>query len=143
MNRTAEIIREIYRLVEELESIYPGRKFTPDGHLVGSIGEAFAAEHYGMTLLPAGAAIHDAEDSEGRRYQIKATGGKSIGLRACPDYLLVLKLHRDGILTEVYNGPGQPAWDASGAMQKNGQRAVGLTKLRALAATLLGSNPAL
>ena len=68
MNRTAEIIREIYRLVEELELIYPGRKFTPDGHLVGSIGEAFAAEHYGMTLLPAGAAIHDAEDSEGRRY---------------------------------------------------------------------------
>ena len=132
MSRTAEIIREIYRLVDELESIYPGRKFTPDGHLVGSIGEAFAADHYGMTLLPAGAPIHDAVDGKGQLYQIKATGGSSIGIRSCPDNLLVLKLHRDGTLTEVYNGSGQPAWDAAGAMQKNGQRSIGLAKLRRL-----------
>jgi hypothetical protein len=132
MNRTAEIIREIYRLVEELEAIYPGRKFTPDGHLVGSIGEAYAAERYGLKLLAASSSTHDAVDVDGRYYQIKATGGSSIGIRSCPDNLLVLKLHRDGTLTEIYRGPGQPAWNAAGAMQKNGQRAISLSKLRML-----------
>jgi hypothetical protein len=34
----------------------------------------------------------------------------------------------------VYDGAGQPAWDAAGAMQKNGQRAISLSKLRAIAA---------
>lgn len=140
MSRTAEIIRELYRLVDELEAIYPGRKFTPDGHLVGSIGEAYAADHYGMSLLQAGAPIHDAVDGKGQLYQIKATGGKSIGLRACPDYLLVLQLHRNGTLTEVYNGPGQPAWDAAGAMARNGQRAIGLAKLRSLGGVISGTN---
>jgi hypothetical protein len=134
MKRTAEIIREIYQLVDELETIYPGRKFTPDGHLVGSIGEAYAAAYYGLTLLPASASTHDAVDAGGRLYQIKATGGTGIGIRSCPDNLLVLKLHRDGTLTEVYNGTGQPAWDAAGAMQKNGQRAISLSKLRGIGA---------
>ncbi len=32
-------VADIYRAVRELEANYPGRKFTPDGHLVGSIGE--------------------------------------------------------------------------------------------------------
>ena len=37
-------VAAIYRAVEELEAAYPLRKFTPDGHLVGSIGEVIAAE---------------------------------------------------------------------------------------------------
>jgi hypothetical protein len=39
-----EQVAVIYRAVQELEERYPGRKFTPDGHLVGSIGEVVAAE---------------------------------------------------------------------------------------------------
>ena len=74
MNRTAETIREICRFVDEFESPYPGRKFTPVGHRVGGIGEAHAAEHYGLTLLSASASTHDAVDADGRQYQIKATG---------------------------------------------------------------------
>jgi hypothetical protein len=35
-------VADIYRAVGELETAYPGRKFTPDGHLVGSIGEVIA-----------------------------------------------------------------------------------------------------
>lgn len=34
-----EIIRELYKITAELEEKYPGRRFTPDGHLIGSIGE--------------------------------------------------------------------------------------------------------
>ena len=37
--RLPQIVREIYELVRELETMAPGRKFTPDGHMVGSLGE--------------------------------------------------------------------------------------------------------
>ena len=134
-NRTAEIIRDIFALVAELEAIYPNRKFTPDGHLVGSIGEAYAAENYRMTLLPASTETHDAIDSQGRLYQIKATGGRNIGIRSEPNYLLVLQLNRDGSLHEIYNGAGRPAWESAGAMQKNGQRSLSISKLRRLKAS--------
>ena len=30
---------KLYELVHELEQIHPGRHFTPDGHMVGSLGE--------------------------------------------------------------------------------------------------------
>lgn len=35
-----KILEDIYRLVEKLETLFPGRRFTPDGHLEGSIGES-------------------------------------------------------------------------------------------------------
>ncbi|WP_408860888.1 DUF6998 domain-containing protein [Acidiphilium sp.] len=37
--RLPDAVARIYEAVAELERQYPGRKFTPDGHLVGSIGE--------------------------------------------------------------------------------------------------------
>ena len=36
-------IKELYKITNEPESSYPGRKFTIDGHLVGSIGEVIVA----------------------------------------------------------------------------------------------------
>jgi hypothetical protein len=37
-----EPVSAIYRAVQQLEALYP-RKFMPDGHLAGSIGEVVAA----------------------------------------------------------------------------------------------------
>ncbi|MBW8042608.1 MAG: hypothetical protein FVQ85_21795 [Planctomycetes bacterium] len=37
------IVQELYSIVDRLEELFPGRRFTPDGHLVGSIGEVLAA----------------------------------------------------------------------------------------------------
>jgi hypothetical protein len=37
-------VAAIYRAARALGDRYPQRKFTPDGHLVGSIGEVIAAE---------------------------------------------------------------------------------------------------
>jgi hypothetical protein len=42
------------------EEAYPGRKFTPDGHLVGSIGEVVAPEALGLTLYVGSRPGHDA-----------------------------------------------------------------------------------
>jgi len=39
-----ELVERLYAIVRRLEEKYPGRRFTPDGHLVGSLGEVIAAE---------------------------------------------------------------------------------------------------
>lgn len=66
-----EIIKTIYELVAKLEKQYPGRHFTPDGHMLGSIGEVYAAERYGLKLYDASHPIHDAIAADGREIQIK------------------------------------------------------------------------
>ena len=126
------IVRNLYSLVESLEGLFPGRHFTPDGHLVGSIGEVLAAHHYGLELLPASAQTHDATAPDGRLVQFKATQVKSIGIREQPKHLLVMKINRNGSFIEIYNGPGDIAWVACGKMQKNGQRGISTKKLAEL-----------
>jgi hypothetical protein len=126
------LVRQLYGIVAILEQRFPGRKFTPDGHLVGSIGEVIAASRYGLSLLPGSAERHDAKTADGRLVQIKATQSKSVGLRSAPEHLLVLFLRPDGEADEIFNGPGKLAWAEAGSMQRNGQRSVGLTRLRKL-----------
>ena len=125
-------IKELYTIANELESSYPGRKFTIDGHLVGSIGEVIVAEHYGLELLRNSTETHDAVSADGKYVQIKATQINRSAISSEPDYLRVIKIFSDGSWEEVYNGPGKPVWDNAGKMQKNGQRPVSLSKLRSL-----------
>ena len=51
----AERIKALYAISRELEQLFPGRHYTPDGHMVCSIGEALAASWYGLELFTAGA----------------------------------------------------------------------------------------
>ena len=125
-------IKELYKITNELENSYPGRKFTIDGHLVGSIGEVIVAEHYNLDLLPNSTKTHDARTKDGKMVQIKATQVKGIAISSEPDYLIVIRLLSDGSWEEIYNGPGRAAWDNAGKMQKNGQRPISLSKLRNL-----------
>ena len=99
-------IKELYKITNELEHCYPGRKFTIDGHLVGSIGEVIVAEHYGLDLLPNSTKTHDARTNDGKMVQIKATQVKGIAISSEPDYLIVIRLLSDGSWEEIYNGPG-------------------------------------
>lgn len=132
-----DLIQELYCVASELESHYPGRHFTPDGHMVGSIGEVLAAETYGIELFKASAPIHDGSAPDGRLVQIKATQVDSIGIGKCPDYLIVLKIFHDGSFEEVYNGPGAPVWNAAGKRQKTSQRHISLSRLRELNALVI------
>lgn len=125
-------IRQLYALSSELEAMFPGRRFTPDGHMVGSIGEVIAAEEYGLSLFKPSHPVHDAEAPDGRLVQVKATQGDKVAISECPENLIVLKIARDGSFSEVYNGPGIPAWEACGKLQKTGQRHISVSKLRAL-----------
>jgi hypothetical protein len=126
------LVQRLYQIVSELEALFPGRPFTPDGHLVGSIGEVLAAAFYDLELLPCSSECHDARSSDGRQVQIKATQGQQVAMRSTCEHLLVLRLLKDGSAEEVYNGPGELAWASAGPLQRNGQRPVRLSTLRRL-----------
>ena len=127
-----DLVCQLYSLVAQFEALFPGRRFTPDGHLVGSIGEVIAAHRYGLELLPHSARGHDACSASGTLVEIKATQGSSVALREQPTHLIVLHLSKLGQAAEVYNGPGASVWEAAGAMQRNGQRPISLSRLRKL-----------
>jgi hypothetical protein len=132
--KVGRLVRSLYAAVKELEEEFTDekRKFTLDGHLVGSIGEVVASYAYELDLYPPSIKGHDAKTADGKEVQVKLTGGKTgVRLNALPEYLIVLQL-RDYQFREVYNGPGRQVWDACGAMAKNGQRPIGLSKLVAL-----------
>lgn len=130
--QVAQKIKALYDISRGLESLFPGRHYTPDGHMIGSIGEALAASYYGLELFPAGTETHDARARDGRLVQIKATQVNCVSLSSEPEFLLVLKIHPDGTFSEIYNGPGALVWAHCGKMQKNGQRKISLNKLRKL-----------
>ncbi|MDI5922688.1 hypothetical protein QLQ86_18110 [Halomonas sp. LR5S13] len=131
--RLPQLIAELYRVVNELEAMFPGTHFTPDGHLVGSLGECLAAYHYGLELLPASSPGVDAVCG-GRYVEIKAAQGGRVALRSCPEHLLVLKQDRRGSFTEAYNGPGDLVWQelADKPLPRNGQYQVSLVRLAKL-----------
>lgn len=128
--RLPEAVAAIYRAVEELSAAYPGRKFTPDGHLVGSIGEVIAATEFGLELHKPSHPGHDAKDNQGRDVQIKMTAGSSISMYADCDRLIVLRIASPEWAEVIYDGDGAPVWQAAGKPQKNGQRTVRLSTLR-------------
>lgn len=113
--------------------MFKGRHFTPDGHMVGSIGEALAAYYYGLELLPASTAGCDAT-KDGRRIEIKATQGARVAFRCAPEYLIVLKVDKTGGFREIYNGKGARVWDLvkDKRMPSNGQHQVSLLQLQRL-----------
>ena len=43
-------IRHMYASVQVLREAFPGKPFTPDGRMVGDIGEAIAALRFGVVL---------------------------------------------------------------------------------------------
>ena len=125
-------VARIYEAVAELEATY-GRKFTPDGHMVGSIGEVIAADAFKLDLYGMSRPGHDARDHlHHRDVQIKLTAGTSISMYSEAEWLLVLRVLSPREAEVVYDGPGGPAWKAAGAPGKNGQSVVSLAALRKL-----------
>jgi hypothetical protein len=97
-------VAAIYKAVAELEAAYPGRQFTPDGHLVGSIGEVVAAEALGLKLYPGSHPGHDAFDGAGD-VRIKMTAGRTVAIYATCERLVVLQVVSPDEAEIVYDGP--------------------------------------
>lgn len=138
----AEVSAELEKLYDasaRLEAMFPGRKFTLDGHLVGSIGEVVAAYMFDLDLNPASTQGHDAVARDGRRVEIKLTQGSAVAIRHEPDHLIVLHRPKGGPVRVVFNGPGLCAWGGAGTMQSNGQRPIRISRLSALNASFADS----
>ena len=126
------LVKQLYTTVKALEDMFPGRHFTPDGHLVGSLGECLVADAYGLTLQPASNKGYDATSASGREVEIKATQADSVVFRSdqVPDHLLIMRLSDEGVPELIYNGPGILAYEKPGRQPANGQRTVRLSTLR-------------
>ncbi len=137
-NRFRQLVKQLYATVHELESLFPGRHFTPDGHMVGSIGECLVADAYGLTLMTASNKGFDALSPCGKQVEIKATQSRSAAFRSEPEHTIVIKIHPDGTFSEIYNGPGDVIWAQfqGKALPSNGQFQISLTKLAALNLTV-------
>jgi hypothetical protein len=138
--QAAKLVEELHGIVAELEGLYPGRKFTLDGHLVGSIGETIAAAMFEIDLLRSSTPGRDAWATGGGTVEIKATYGRGgVGLRDTSrteaKSLIVLRLSREpGAEHEVvYNGPLRLVYAGAPLTSKsNGQASIRLSKLRQL-----------
>lgn len=129
-----DIIKELYSTVDQLESMFPGRHFTPDGHMVGSIGECLVADAYGLQLMTASNKGYDAISSSGKKIEIKTTQSKSVAFRSQSEYVIVIKIFPDGTFEEIYNGPAELVWQQfmGKPLPSNGQYQISIKKLSAL-----------
>lgn len=118
----------------------PGLSFTLDGKLVGDIGEAVAAELFGLTLQPGGGTGVDGYSPDGRSVQIKATGtGRGPVFRkvdARADHLIFIEFDFEKLRGEiVFNGPEHIALQDMPDTWTN-QRPVSPRKIRLLNITV-------
>lgn len=99
----------LFQSVAMLREAFPEKPFTPDGRLVGDIGEVVAQLHYRLTLNPGLTKHHDAVAEDGRLVQIKTTFSNHLTFptKHVPEYYLGIRMFIDGSYEEIYNGPGQ------------------------------------
>ena len=131
-------IEKLLTIVEELRTEYPQKRFTLDGRLVGDIGEVLCSQHYDVELFKGLAEHYDGETSDGWMVQIKTTMQKSLTFPAAhtPDYYLGVKVHTDGKLEEIFNGPGkiikEQALQGRTTIPKNHLHSISINKLQKL-----------
>jgi hypothetical protein len=139
------LVGDLLRTTRKLNSLFEGRPFTPDGHLVGSIGEVVAEYIYEIKLAPCSTPHIDAYTDDGSSVQIKLTGekGTSFGIRwsslqteGTADFLICLKLTAKGFV-EIYNGKFPVDLLLGRKDSSNGQLGVTVNKLTAINPSLL------
>ena len=128
MDGIKEKVQQLIGIVKELEKDFPGRHFTLDGHLVGSIGEVMASYFYGIELYAASAVAHDGE-IEGKKVQVKITQQEDIVINHEPEYLIALYLNKNGEVYEIYNGPGKEPWNSASKRDSHNNRHMRVNKL--------------
>ena len=137
-----EKLKQLFQIVEQLETEYAeyNRKFTIDGHLIGSIGEVIVAEAFDLELEKNSTPVIDAHTKDGtnRTVQIKATQIDRVSFSGkhenedAPDQVIVISIDKSGGSVVEFNGPGKLIYENLGKPQKNGQSQISLAKLRRL-----------
>jgi hypothetical protein len=133
-DRFQSCVKNLYSIVAELEAMFPGRPFTPDGHMVGSLGECLVADAYGLELMPPSNQGYDARAPDGKRVEIKATQASRVAFRSCPEHTIIIRILPDGSFEECFNGPGEVIWQQfhGKKMPSNGQHQISLHAVKRL-----------
>lgn len=131
-----EHVKELISARNKLRDHYSSANltFTIDGNLVGDLGEAVAAERFGLELT--GRSNKGIDGYVGKKsVQVKASGtGRGPAFRKVDtdaDHLLVIHFDYEGCSGEViYNGPEHYVKELLSSRSEKGQRAVSLSALR-------------
>lgn len=102
-------IKQLCKIILELQKNHKSKKFTLDGRLVGDLGEVLAESNYKIVLFDKIEKQYDALTFDKKKVQIKATFKDKITFPTehVPELFLGLKINEDGTFEEVYNGPGK------------------------------------
>lgn len=106
-------IAEIYRIADELGDAFGIDSCTPDGHLLGAIGQIAAKIGFGLEF-GSEEEEHNCTWSEGDRkinVQVRCTGRGNIALRRMPEHLIALEITPKGRIRVLFNGPGELIWN--------------------------------
>lgn len=131
-------IRRLIDARNDLKAHFSGvdLSFTLDGNLVGDLGEAVAADLFGLKLTGRSHEAIDGYAPDGRSVQVKASGtARGAAFRLVDtkaDHLLFFHFNYDGCYGEiVYNGPEEPVREILPEVWV-GQRCVSATAFRRL-----------
>jgi len=141
MDKLAQLkkaIIDLYSVVAKLHSVFPDRKFTPDGRMVGDIGEAIASIKFGVITDKKSKKNWDGYriDSFGKRHdiQIKTTQKDETYLKNPPHEggLIVFKIFNDGEWERCYDGPIKKVWNSLSKKKPDntGAKIIKLNKLK-------------
>jgi hypothetical protein len=108
------MIRNLWGQIQHLRKLYPHRRFTLDGRIVGDIGEVVAETLFDLTLDEKSRKTHDAVAGDGRQVSIKASFQNHLTFTATPEAMIGILLREDGGHEVVYNGPGRYIEEAYG-----------------------------
>jgi hypothetical protein len=131
------VIRELIVARNKVRDHYANSElsFTLDGNLVGDLGEAIAADIFGIKLVARNGTGIDGHAPDGRSVQVKASATKRgpafrmVDTRA--EHLLFFHLDMDACTAELlFNGPEQLALSAL-KVPWQGQRMISVPQIRA------------
>jgi hypothetical protein len=136
IHQVPRLITKLYATVNELSSLFPDRPFTPDGHLVGSIGEVVAAYIYDLELKRPSNQGFDAQILKSREtVEVKLTSRTQINISeqdTYADVLIVLRLVEGRRFEEVYAGPFPRDFIKTRTFNKRKFTSVAISSLREL-----------
>ena len=135
-----EAIRGLYLSVVKLQAAFPDKPFTPDGRMVGDIGEAIAALQYDVILDKKLRKHWDSYliDALGKKHevQVKTTQKNETYLKKPPHegYLIVFKVFSNGKWECCYEGKIMRVWHSLANQQPDstGAKFIQLERLRRL-----------
>ena len=106
-------IAKIYALAKELGNAFGIERCTPDGHLLGAIGQIAAKIGFGLEF-GSEKEEHNCIWSDGTRkinVQVRCSGLGQIALRQEPEHLIALEISPQGRIRILFNGPGGIVWN--------------------------------